>query len=101
LIADYENRLDKEGERAAIEVDALQERISQLEERLTKKEDELKASETAFHKLEKQTAIFISDSGMYLKILLGFLAGTVFGVILGGILSWWKRREIQGKVKDI
>ncbi len=85
LIRTYEDRLNKE-------IDRNKTLIADYEEKITSQDTELKTQRDTVSKLERDMAIFASESGLYLKILIGFLAGTLAGVLLSGILGIWKRR---------
>ncbi len=95
LTEEYEGRISREEERVSRQIAALEDKVSKLEINIQEKEAELRETEKALHQLEREKAIFISESGLYLKILLGFLAGTVFGGIIGSILHWWKARGLN------
>ncbi|KKM10509.1 hypothetical protein SY88_12500 [Clostridiales bacterium PH28_bin88] len=84
----YEERLQKE-------VDKVNALTSSFEEKLAQKDAELQSARKEISWLQQQAALFNSKSGVYLKILIGFLAGTLFGLIMSSFLHWWKGRAVQ------
>lgn len=88
----YEERLKKEVDKAGA-------MTSSFEQKLAQKDAELQSAQKEISRLQQQAALFNSESGVYLKIVVGFLAGTLFGLIMGSILHWWKGRAMhQGTV---
>lgn len=80
----YEDRLKKEIARN-------QELTQKYEEKIKELEQDIGAYRNNVSQLERDMAIFASESGLYLKILLGFLVGSIFGIVLAGLLQLWKR----------
>lgn len=85
LIDSYEQRLKNEVDKAGT-------LTSSFEQKLAQKDAELQAAQKEISRLQQQAALFNSESGVYLKIVIGFLAGTLFGLLTGSILHWWKGR---------
>ena len=80
----YEDRLKKEIARN-------QELTQKYEEKINELEQNIAEYRSNVSQLERDMAIFASESGLYLKILLGFLAGSIFGIIAAGLLQLWKK----------
>ncbi|KUO50193.1 MAG: hypothetical protein APF76_10795 [Desulfitibacter sp. BRH_c19] len=80
----YEERLEKEIARNKELAASYEEKIESLEQEIVVHRDNLS-------QLERDNAIFASESGLYLKILIGFLVGSIFGIVLAGLLQLWKK----------
>jgi len=80
----YEERLEKEIARNKELATSYEEKIENLEQEIVVHRDNLS-------QLERDNAIFASESGLYLKILIGFLVGSIFGILLAGLLQLWKK----------
>ncbi|WP_028307857.1 DUF4515 domain-containing protein [Desulfitibacter alkalitolerans] len=94
-IEDNDNRIkqmaDTYEERLKKEISRNQELTEKYEEKINELEQNIGEYRSNVSQLERDMAIFASESGLYLKILLGFLAGSIFGVILAGLLQLWKK----------
>ncbi len=84
----YEERLEKEIARNQELTMGYEEKIKNLEQDIVEYRDNIS-------QLERDNAIFASESGLYLKILIGFLAGSIFGIIIAGLLQLWRKARIQ------
>ncbi|MGF7186426.1 uncharacterized protein HemX [Desulfitispora alkaliphila] len=92
LKEENKEQLDAAGDRYESQIEFLEEKLEEAEGKLEAKESELVAMQDEYNDLLHKNAIFISESGLYLKILIGFIAGTLFGLIVGLMLNWWKRK---------
>jgi len=88
VISDYENRMEKERERA-------QESIEEMKAELKQKDQELSQARQEVTDINKKMALFNSENGVYLKILIGFLAGLIVGVVVNTVMSFINRRKQQ------
>lgn len=80
----FEERLEKEIARN-------QELAVGYEDKIKILEEDIVEYRSNISQLERDNAIFASESGLYLKILIGFLAGSIFGIIIAGLLQLWKK----------
>lgn len=80
----YEERLKKEIARNQELTEKYEGKINELEQNIGEYRKNVS-------QLERDMAIFASESGLYLKIVLGFLVGSIFGIVLAGLLQLWKR----------
>lgn len=69
------------------------ETVKGLEEKIAAKDRELQIAKDELHEVEKNVAIYIGESGLYLKILVGFIIGIITGLLLGTVLGWKKRKN--------
>ncbi len=69
------------------------ETVKGLEEKIAAKDRELQIAKDELHEVEKNVAIYIGESGLYLKILVGFITGIITGLLLGTVLGWKKRKN--------
>ncbi len=69
------------------------EKIEAMENKLSDAENEVQAGKDALHELEKQVAIYLGESGLYLKIGIGFIVGIIVGLVAGMFFSWKKSRS--------
>ena len=89
VIEDYEKRFSEERQR-------LQGEISDLKQELDKKNEQLETIRAENLELNKRVALYNSENGVYLKIVIGFIAGMVLGVMVNSLLGYLnKRRQIQ------
>ncbi len=88
VISDYENRMEKERERAQASIDEMKAELKQ-------KDEELNLARQEVIDINKKMALFNSESGVYLKILIGFLAGLIVGVVVNTVMTFINRRKQQ------
>ncbi|MEW6622040.1 MAG: hypothetical protein AB1420_02730 [Bacillota bacterium] len=87
-----EQLMDSFEERLKRETDRIKEQVADYEVKTAAQNEEMKAYREQIAKLERDMALFASQSGLYLLILIGFLAGALAGVVLSAIMSSIKRR---------
>ncbi len=93
LVAKHREELAREQEKQNILKEEQRTKVEKLESRLSEKEAAAIAAGEKVHELEKKIAVYIGESGLYLKLVLTLIIGMIAGLILGGILNWKKNRN--------
>lgn len=92
LVLKHREELAREQEKMARLKEEHLATVGKLESRLSEKEAVVLAAREKVHELEKKIAVYIGESGLYLKLVLALIVGMIAGLILGGILNWKKNR---------
>ena len=100
LSVQYQKSIEKEIDRQqelrgeySAEIERLQKELEDKDAEIGAVQAEVNKAQAEVHRLEKNIAIYIGESGLYLKMLLALLAGVLLGLILASISGWRQKKK--------
>jgi predicted RNase H-like nuclease (RuvC/YqgF family) len=100
LSAQYQKNIEKEINRQQelrddhrTEIELLQKKLEEKDAEIGAVQAEVNKAQAEIHRMEKNIAIYIGESGLYLKMLVALIAGVLLGFILASISGWRQKKK--------